>query len=214
MSSFTILLGGAFSPTPRAIAQIAGTRVIAADAGIKHAVGLGIVPELWVGDFDSVPDDLPPELAAVPRETFPAEKDKTDGELAVAAALARGADSLILAGAFGGPRVDHAFMHLTLAMKLAEQGADVLLTSGNQEGVPTLPGKTRFRYEDGTIFSVIAFGELTGLSVLGAKWPLHDVVVPFGSSWTISNEVRGDLSVELGAGRAMLIAHPYPSDAF
>ena len=76
---------------------------------------LGVMPELWVGDFDSVPDDLPAELAAVPREAFPPDKDKTDGELAVAEALARGATSLVLAGAFGGTRADHAFLHLALA---------------------------------------------------------------------------------------------------
>ncbi len=41
--------------TPRLERQIAGSRVIAADAGIGHARLLDIVPELWVGDFDSVP---------------------------------------------------------------------------------------------------------------------------------------------------------------
>ena len=49
-----------------------------------------------------------------------------------------------------------------------------------------------------------------GLGVTGAKWPLDDVEVPFGSSLTISNEVRGRLVVALGAGRALLLAHPYP----
>jgi len=214
MSTFTILLGGEFTPTQRAIAQIAGSRVIAADAGMRHAVAVGVVPELWVGDFDSVPKDLPTELSQVKREQFPAEKDNTDGELAVEAALARGADAMILAGAFGGPRVDHAFLHLTLAMTLSERGINVLLTSGAQEGVPLLPGKNRLRYEDGTLFSVIAFSELSGLSVTGAKWPLNNVKIAFGSSRTISNEVRGNLDIELGSGRAMLIAHPYPVQGF
>jgi len=214
MSTFTILLGGELTPTPRALAQIAGSRVIAADAGMHHAAAVGIVPELWVGDFDSVPEDLPADLAAVQREQFPAEKDHTDGELAVKAALARGADALILAGAFGGPRVDHAFLHLTLAMTLSERGVNVLLTSGAQEGIPLLPGKNHFRYDDGTLFSIIAFSELSGLSVTGAKWPLSNVTIAFGSSRTISNEVRGNLDIELGAGRAMLIAHPYPAAGF
>jgi len=214
MSTFTILLGGEFSPTPRSIAQIAGSRVIAADAGMRHAAAAGVVPELWVGDFDSTPDTLSTTFSAVQRQKFPDEKDSTDGELAVEAALARGADALILAGAFGGPRVDHAFLHLTLAMTLSERGINVLLTSGAQEGVPLLPGKNHFRYEDGTVFSIIAFSELAGLSVAGAKWPLNSVAIAFGSSRTISNEVRGNLDIELGGGRAMLIAHPYPPQGF
>ncbi|MFK0691892.1 thiamine diphosphokinase [Mesorhizobium sp. IMUNJ 23033] len=210
MSTFTILLGGDLIRTPLLDRQIEGTRVIAADAGIGHARMLGVMPELWVGDFDSVPADLPDDLAAVPRQVFPPEKDQTDGELAISAALERGATSLVLAGAFGGKRADHAFLHLALAVRLAEGGMDVLLTSGAQEGIPLLPGKAGFSYADGTLFSVLGFSDLAGLSVTGAKWPLDHVEVAFGSSLTISNEVKGRLEIALGSGRALLLAHPYP----
>ncbi|CAN7727814.1 thiamine diphosphokinase [Mesorhizobium caraganae] len=215
MSTFTILLGGDLVRTPRLDRQVEGTRVIAADAGIGHARLLGLLPELWVGDFDSVPADLPADLAAVPRQVFPPEKDKTDGELAIAAALERGATSLVLAGAFGGKRADHAYLHLALSLRLAETGTKVLLTSGAQEGVPLLPGKADFDYADGTLFSVLGFSDLSGLTVSGAKWPLDHVEVAFGSSLTISNEVKsektgGRLEIALGHGRALLLAHPYP----
>ena len=215
MSTFTILLGGDLIRTPLLDRQVEGTRVIAADAGIGHARMLGLMPELWVGDFDSVPADLPADLAAVPRQVFPPEKDKTDGELAIAAALERGATSLVLAGAFGGKRADHAYLHLALSLRLAETGTKVLLTSGAQEGVPLLPGKAGFDYADGTLFSVLGFSDLSGLTVSGAKWPLDHVEVAFGSSLTISNEVKsektgGRLEIALGHGRALLLAHPYP----
>lgn len=211
MSQFTILLGGDLVRTPLLERQIEGTRIIAADAGIGHAATLGLMPELWVGDFDSVPPNLPAPLASVPRQTFPPEKDKTDGELAIAAALERGATSLILAGAFGGARADHGFLHLALAVRLAENGTEVLLTSGAQEGVPLLCGNPlEFDYADGTLFSVLGFSDLSGLTVEGAKWPLNNVEVAFGSSLTISNEIRGRLRVTLGGGRALLLAHPYP----
>ena len=210
MSLFTILLGGDLVRTPLLDRQVAGSRVIAADAGIGHAETLGLMPELWVGDFDSVPAHLPEALAAIPRQTFPPEKDKTDGELAIAAALERGASSLVLAGAFGGARADHAFLHLALALHLAETGTGILLTSGTQEGVPLLRGEHAFDYAGGTLFSILGLSGLSGLSVEGAKWPLADVEVPFGSSLTLSNEVSGHLRITLGEGRAMLVAHPYP----
>ena len=211
MGTFTILLGGELIRTPRLERQTEGSRVIAADAGIGHARMLGLVPELWVGDFDSVPADLPDDLAAVPRKVFPAEKDMTDGELAIAEALRRGATSLVLAGAFGGKRADHAFLHLALAVRLAEAGTTVLLTSGAQEGAPILPGKAAsFDYANGTLFSVLGFSDLSGLTVTGAKWPLDRVEVAFGSSLTISNEVKGRLGIALERGRALLLAHPYP----
>ncbi len=210
MSRFTLLLGGDLVRTPLLDRQVAGSRVIAADSGIRHATSLGVTPELWVGDFDSAPADLPAALAAVPQRKFPADKDMTDGELAVAAALERGATSLVLAGAFGGARADHGFLHMALALKLAEAGTATLLTSGAQEGVPLLPGRASFDYAAGTLFSVLAFSGLSGLSVQGAKWPLSEVEVPFGSSLTLSNEVRGRLEIALARGRAMLLAHPYP----
>jgi thiamine pyrophosphokinase len=87
---------------------------------------------------------------------------------------------------------------------------DVLLTSGAQEGIPLLPGMAGFDYADGTLFSVLGFSDLSGLSVSGAKWPLDQVEVAFGSSLTISNEVKGRLEIALGSGRALLLAHPYP----
>ena len=214
MSRFIILLGGKLVRTPRLDAQMAGARVIAADAGICHAATLGVVPELWVGDFDSAPTDLPSELADVPQLRFETDKDKTDGELAVAEALSRGATSLVLAGAFGGPRADHAFLHAAMAIRRAKEGLSVLVTSGTQEGSPLLPGSRDFDFEDGTLFSILGFSHLSGLTVIGAKWPLDSVEVPFGSSLTLSNEVRGDLRISLAVGRAMLLAHPYPGEEF
>jgi thiamine pyrophosphokinase len=212
MSRFLILLGGKLVCTPRLEAQVAGARVIAADAGIKHARSLGVTPEIWVGDFDSVSDELVAEYPAIPQNRFPQDKDSTDGELAVAEALARGATSLVLAGAFGGARADHAFLHVALAIRRAKEGLPVIITSGEQEAHPLLPGSRDFDFDDGTLFSILGFSHLSGVSVMGAKWPLDSVEVPFGTSLTLSNEVRGDLRISLAVGRALLLAHPYPAE--
>lgn len=214
MSRFTILLGGDLLPTPAVQRQVAESRVIAADSGIRHAKVLGLSPELWVGDFDSVSEALAAEWPNVPRKVFPAGKDKTDGELAIDEAFARGATELALVGAFGGARADHAFLHMALAIRLAERGTPVLLTSGAQEGRATLEGRTAFDYAPGTLFSILGFSNLSGLSVEGARWPLHAIEMPFGSSLTISNEVTDNLVITLESGRALLVAHPHlPKDA-
>ncbi|WP_157018356.1 thiamine diphosphokinase [Mesorhizobium xinjiangense] len=210
MSLFAILLGGDLVRTSRLEAQLAGAHVIAADCGMRHAPGLGVTPELWVGDFDSVSEA---DIAAAPtieRQVFPREKDKTDGELAVETAIERGATSLVLVGAFGGERADHAFLHQTAAISLAEAGTPVILTSGDQEATPLPIATKRFDYPDGTVFSILAFSALSGLSVTGARWPLDNVEIAFGSSLTLSNAVSGELEITLGAGRALLLAHLSP----
>ena len=95
--------------------------VIAADGGARHADDLGVVIDLWVGDGDSLGEAGLTALAAtgVPIELSRPDKDETDTELAVRAALARGADRLVIVGALGGPRVDHALANVGL-LALAE----------------------------------------------------------------------------------------------
>ncbi|WP_367717476.1 thiamine diphosphokinase [Nitratireductor sp. GISD-1A_MAKvit] len=208
MSRFTLLLGGDLTRTPALDAEIAGSRIIAADSGMRHAALLGVKPELWVGDFDSVPDGLEGADLDVARRAFPAEKDMTDGEIAIAAALEAGATSILLAGAFGGDRADHMFLHFAQVLQLSERGIAAKLTSGDQEGVPLVPGRCHsFDLVNGTLFSILGFSKLSGLSVEGARWPLDSVEVPFGSSLTLSNVVDGNLMIRLMDGRALFMAH-------
>lgn len=206
MSLFVILVGGDLTVTARLQAQIAGARVIAADSGMRHAAALGVTPELWVGDFDSADEADLARWCETPRLVFAPDKDKTDGELAAEAALARGATSLLFAGAFGGGRADHAFLHLTTALGLAEKGMGVRLSSGREEGLPLLPGLTRPDLPQGALFSVLPFSNLEGLTIRGARWPLDERRVPFGSSLTLSNVVDGELAITLGRGRAIVVA--------
>lgn len=203
--TFAILLGGDLTVTDRLLRQIDGARVIAADAGIAHARSLNVTPELWIGDFDSASREDRTLFSALPRAEFPADKAKTDGELAVDAALARGATHLVLVGAFGGPRIDHALLHLAMGWRLAAQGNPVILSSGDQEGLPLIT-ELRPDWPAGTQFSICGLDDLTGLTIEGARWPLDAVQVPFGTSLTLSNRVSDSLRMSLESGRALAIA--------
>ena len=207
--TFAILLGGALEIDDRVRALVKGARVIAADGGIAHARTLEITPELWVGDFDSTSHELTEVFAATPRLPFPAEKNFTDGELAIEQAIDRGARRLVLVGAFGGERTDHALSHLLQAVTLAERGLDVVLTSGFEEAVPLLPGSLDLDLPTGSLFSVIAFTALTGLSLTGVKYPLDAADIAFGASRTISNVAEGRMTASLLSGRALVVARPH-----
>jgi thiamine pyrophosphokinase len=206
--AFVILMGGPLTPTDRLLGQLSGARVIAADGGMRHARPLGLTPELWVGDFDSTPDALIAEWPDVHREPYPSAKNETDGEIAVATALERGATRLILAGALGGERSDHAFMHLLYAAKLAEQGIELLLTSGEEEAYPLLPGTVEIDLPQGSLFSILGLDTLSGLSIANARYPLTDFHLPFGSSRTVSNVAEGTVRFTLSSGRALILARP------
>ncbi|WP_295965550.1 thiamine diphosphokinase [uncultured Bartonella sp.] len=206
MKSYAILLDGNLQVTPRLLAEIKESNVIVADGAIRYVEPLGVTPELWVGDFDSADPALIIKYRNIERRSFPVAKDKTDGELAIDFALERGANRIILCGALGGKRSDHAFFHFVHALAMKQNGIDVLLTSGAEEGYAILPGHYSFDFPAGTIFSIIGFDDLGGLTIEGAKWPLRRKNVPFGSSLTLSNEVVGQLHLTLSSGRAILVA--------
>ncbi|MEF2073670.1 thiamine diphosphokinase [Consotaella aegiceratis] len=206
MSHFAILLAGPVWPTATLRAKLAGARVIAADGGMAHAHALGITPELWVGDFDSAADEETSRHKDVPRQPFPRDKAASDGELAVEAAIERGATSLTLVGALGGPRTDHAFMNLGLALRYGEKGLDVHLASGREEAWPLIESTRRFDLTAGTVFSILPFSDLGGLSVSGAKWPLDAIDLPFHSVLTLSNEALGRVEVTIKRGRSIVLA--------
>lgn len=208
MGSFVLLLGGPLTMTDRLRAQTDGGRLIAADSGMRHAALFDDAVELWLGDFDSSDAALKARYASVPRERHDADKAKSDGELAAEAALARGATSLVLAGALGGERSDHVFLNAALAQRLAKEGTPVVATSGVEELRPLGRGLNRFDFPLDTRFSVIGFTDIGDLIITGAQWPLDRVHVPFGSSWTLSNVVTGPLSITMGTGEGFVLAHP------
>jgi thiamine pyrophosphokinase len=207
MTLFLILLGGKLTVTERLMRQISGARVIAADSGMRHASELGVTPELWVGDFDSSDAALQARFAHIPRKAFPPEKAMTDGDLAIDEALRRGATRLVLAGALGGRRGDHAAHHLMKMLALAEAGIDVSLTSGDEEAWPLLPGKREFDFAPGTVFSVVPIAPLRGLTVNQVKWELAGQDVPFGASLTLSNVALSAPIIELRLGKAIVFAN-------
>jgi thiamine pyrophosphokinase len=209
-STFTILLGGNLTVTDRIRAAVAGSRFIAADSGMRHAAALDVTPELWVGDFDSADPQLIEHFPQVERQTHPPAKSETDGEIATSEAIERGARRIVFLGALGGERSDHALQHLFHAMSLASQGFETFLSSGEEEAVPLLAGERRtLDLPPGSLFSVIGFSGLQGLYIRGARYPLQNFTLPFGSSRTVSNVAEGPVELHLQSGRAMILARPH-----
>lgn len=207
MPRFTILVGGHVRPTLRLCGQVAGSRAIAADSGMAHAEVLGLDVELWVGDFDSASPDLMARYPLVERDVHPEAKDASDSELAVDAAVRRGASDILLVGGFGG-QSDHALSHALLAVRLARQGLPAMVTSGYEEAYPLIPGRHSPDLPAGSRVSVIALSDLGGLSLRGVQWPLDKRHVLFGSTLTLSNVVLGRFEVSLQSGLGLIIAYP------
>ena len=207
MSKFAILLGGEVTPTPRLRRQLDGARVIAADSGMAHAKSLKLVPELWVGDFDSTPKALADHWHNVPRQLHPVEKDASDGELAISEALRRGATSLILVGGMGG-QLDHVLAHAGFLLALAKREIDVMMTSGIEEAHGLVGDLELLDLNPGTRVSVMPFTDLTGFSISGVKWPLSTRNVKLGTAFTLANVATGPVKMSLKSGSAVVLTYP------
>ncbi len=201
-----ILLGGDIVATPRLVKQCKDALVLAADSGVRHAPVLGLTVDCWLGDFDSTTPALARKFKDLPRKTFPRDKDKTDGELAIDEAISQGCDSFVMVGAFGGPRTDHALLHGFQAVELRKRGFSIVLSSGTEEAWPVLAGKQTFDVDVGTLFSIIGFGPLEGVTITGAKWPLKERFVAASSSLTMSNIASGPVTVAFTKGEGLFIA--------
>jgi thiamine pyrophosphokinase len=196
--------------------------VIAADGGARHAPSLGLRLDRWVGDGDSItPDDLATLAAAgVAIERVDREKDASDTELAILAAVAAGADEVTILGGLGGPRVDHALTNVAHLEHRALAGRKVtlfdehaarisLLTAGGEEagevaGEASLSG----RVDD--LVTLIPFGgAAVGVTTGGLRYPLRDETLEPGSSRGLSNVRRASrATVTLRHGRLLLIETP------
>ncbi len=205
---FTLLLAGELTVTDRLKAQIAGSRIIAADGGMAHAEALGVLPELWLGDFDSSDEALIMRYADIPRQAHPVAKNATDGELAVDEAVRLGATELLLAGGFGG-QADHAFAHMMLLLGLKAHGMPVMLSSGHEEAWPLLDDSIEIDVPPGSRLSILPVTDLDRITIEGVRWPLSDRNVMLGSTLTLSNEVETPpAKVSVVAGKAIVLVYP------
>ena len=186
--------------------------VIAADGGAVSLDRLGRAPDRLVGDLDSIPEELLARLvgADVVIERHPADKEASDTELAIEAALVAGATQIVLLGATGGARLDHELANVLLLADPALAGRDVRIVHGpttvrvlHDGGRLTLDGVA------GDLVTLLPVGgDATGVGIDGVRWPLAGATLNVGRSRGLSNEVTTPpASVSLERGTLLVVEH-------
>ncbi len=181
------------------------TVVIAVDGGLNHLHRHGVVPDVLLGDLDSV--DAALRSAAVATYQFPVEKDQTDLEIALEYAVAQQLTEITLAAAFGG-RWDQTLANILLALQPRYATLNVCLVDVDQTLYVLHPGREyAFTGSAGTVISLVPMSaEVHDVSIAGVKWPLDAVTLTLGSTWSISNEfVKSTATVHFSSGRLLCI---------
>lgn len=182
--------------------------VIAADGGTVHLEKWGITPKLVVGDLDSLPDGARERVAAAGGrvEVHPREKDRSDTEIALDRAVGAGATEIVIVGALGGPRIDHAMAN-TLLLGRAGLGVPVRIVRGPLT-MRLLRGGQRLEL-GGAVAEVVTLlalgGDATGVTTGGLRYPLAGETLKVGSSRGVSNEIAAPPAWVSCDGGALLV---------
>jgi thiamine pyrophosphokinase len=149
-------------------------------------------------------------------ELAPVDKDESDTELCLRAALARGATRLRLVGALGGARVEHSIANLLLLAHPMLDGIDAAIVDppsricrvGREDG----PGTLTIAGRPGDLVSLLSVDTVEGVRTRGLRFPLDDEPLRPGPARGLSNQLLGhEASVDVRRGR-LLVVHTSPSE--
>jgi thiamine pyrophosphokinase len=188
--------------------------IIAADGGAQSLAAAGIVPHLLVGDLDSLSDDHVDWLIAqgVEVQRYAREKDETDLELALLAAVARNASHIDLFCVLGG-RWDHTVATIAMLCLPMLIGRTVRIFADGQ----TLAIVRDHIVLDGPVTRTVSLIPLTptvdGITTTGLAYPLECATLYFERSRGVSNVVTHmPASVLVQSGVLLVVQHEHPVD--
>ena len=200
-TAIVVCAGGPARATLPAIPEDA--LVIAADGGILEAERLGLRVDLLVGDLDSAPADA---IARAPRvERHPVDKDASDLELAMDAAVAAEARRIVVVGGDGG-RLDHLLGNAFLLGSDRWAAVEIDAVLGDAR-ITVVRAERSIEGEVGELVSLYAVGgPARGVTTAGLRWTLDEGELLPGSSLGLSNEFVAPLAaVRVGEGVVLAI---------
>lgn len=187
--------------------------VICADGGAKHALSLGIIPQLVVGDLDSLDDNIFRTLSKGITQflEYPSEKDESDLELALLKALDMKPQEIIIWGALG-KRVDHFFGNLMLLTLPLKQGIRTKLVDEDHE-IFVIDKTIELISEKGDYLSLFPLSaRVTGVTTYGLKYPLMGENLYLGPTRGLSNEfITNKAKVTIEDGLLLVIRVKRPA---
>jgi len=177
--------------------------LICADGGANYAALSSRIPDLVIGDLDSI---LPENLSQCEKsgcliERYPCKKDETDLELALLRAEEKarmlGERDIWLYGATG-KRIDHFLGNVALMLDYAQKGYRIRLVDPEHE-MWIVQGREEIRGSSRQELSLISLSEKSVVSTEGLYYPLQKGIL-------FQNRPRGISNVFLGE-KAVVEAH-------
>ncbi len=182
--------------------------ILCADGGTRHALALGLTPNVVIGDLDSVTEEERRKMKELGVETIqhPTDKSETDLELAINHALTLNPSQILILAALGG-RMDQTLANIALLSDLRLSTFDIRLSDGVEE-IFFCRDQVQVEGRSGDIVSLIPWqGEVNGVFTENLRWHLHHETLYPEKTRGISNEMTADVATVSIKSGLLLITH-------
>lgn len=207
-----LIVSGGNAPSEKLLKKYASMCdfIIGADKGNECLIKYNVIPQLSLGDFDSIRKEVLEIIYSknIEVKKFPPEKDYTDTEIAVMEALKKGADKIYLLGGTG-TRIDHTLGNIGLILTTNQKGANLIIVDDNNlvylaYNNMTLHGE----YGDNISFHALS-DTVKNFRIKGAKYNLDGYDMHLLDPRAICNEfIDTPIKISFDSGN-LLVMHSY-----
>jgi len=178
-------------------------KLICADGGSNSALKMKLVPDLIIGDLDSISSEALKEYKNVSKIIRLKRQNDTDVEKCLKYAIKNNFSETLLVGVTGN-RLDHTFCNIGIVLKFFKQIKISLIAessclrpyTGNVE-LKTVPGET---------ISLYGISPETRITSNGLKYELKNVSLPFGKKESTSNIAKkNQVKLKISSGVVFVI---------
>lgn len=184
------------------VTELNPSKIICADGGARHLYPLGIIPDVIIGDMDSLSQEMQTyfEEKGSRFVRYPEAKDETDTQLALEYACDLAPEKIYVFGAFGS-RIDHVTANISLLVLGAKRGVPITLVDEWCEAF-VVSQEFAIAGKIGQTISLLPLSDkVTGITLGGFEYPLENGVMEIGKPYGISNRLtaaKGVISVMTG----------------
>jgi len=174
--------------------------IICADSGYRHASPLGVIPNILVGDFDSI-EKIPESVECL---RYPTDKDFTDTEIAVDYGRKKDFKEFLLLGTIG-TRLDHTLSNILMLRTFLDNNEKAVII--NEHNKIQLINKDILLQENkGSIVSLLPLTTCVGVTTTNLKYPLNNATLSVGYGLGVSNiMLQNNAKITLESGEMLII---------
>ena len=177
--------------------------LICADGGANSALKLNLIPDVIIGDMDSISNDAKRKFGKTSKIISIKRQNDTDVEKCLKYAVKKGFTEVLLTGVTGN-RLDHTICNLGIVLKFFPQVGISLIAEDSY--LKPYKGNIKLKSVRGELISLYGFDKKTKIQSKGLKYPLNNVSLPFGEKESTSNvATRRNVELKIRNGVIFII---------